>query len=67
MELTEGTEFLATGPGGSQEFQISYTQIGGQNDLVLTAVAIPEPSSLLLTGLGTLLAVMMIRSRQRRQ
>jgi autotransporter-associated beta strand protein len=65
--LGDGDTFTVTGPFGAQGFQISYDGDGvtDVNDVVLTAVAVPEPAStaFLLSGLA-LLAVRTRRARR---
>ena len=55
--LRQGAEFTTDG----DTFSISYTG-GDGNDVVLTTVAVPEPSSLTLIGLG-MLSVILARKK----
>lgn len=65
-DLSQGALFTLAG----QQFQISYTAnsasgtFGGGNDIALLAV--PEPSTVMLGGLGFLALNLRVRSRRRR-
>jgi hypothetical protein len=57
---------MGTVPSGYTTSGLTVDYGTGVNSAVILTVMVPEPSSLVLTGFGTVLAVLLLRRQRRR-